>query len=84
MCRPKAKKAHTESNTGWAMRLESPLWWSSVPKGLQTRVFGNFPLALECLGRRPAKLVDYFRLLFAYTESHVPRTGKLQARGGSV
>ena len=28
--------------------------------------------------------VDYFRLLFAYTGSHVQRTGQLEARGGSV
>ena len=28
--------------------------------------------------------VDYFRLFFAYTGLHVPRTGKLEARGGSV
>ena len=36
---------------------------------------------------RPASwesFVDYFRLLFAYTDLHVPRTGKLEARGGSV
>jgi hypothetical protein len=28
--------------------------------------------------------VDYFRLLFAYTGPHVPRTRKLEARSGSV
>jgi hypothetical protein len=28
--------------------------------------------------------VDYFRLLFAYTDVHVPRTRKLEARSGSV
>jgi len=28
--------------------------------------------------------VDYFRLLFAYTDTHVPRTRKLKARRDSV
>jgi hypothetical protein len=32
----------------------------------------------------PRKPVDYFRLFFSYTGSHVPRTGKLQACSGSV
>src|ERR1700722_4744121 len=32
VCRPDSKKARTQSNTEWAMRLELPLWWSCVPK----------------------------------------------------
>ena len=31
-----------------------------------------------------AESVDYFRLLFAYTDTHVPRTRKRKARRGSV
>ena len=49
------------------------------PQYMRFYLSGAVDLAL-----RSGKPVDYFRLFFAYTDPHVPRTGNLKARSGSV